>query len=166
MKIDVLIQKIVDFMPQLNTASNSDSGEVSFGILKAMMMVAAVDGHISPLEMQAFWSNAKKFNNVSPNDLPQLWKSALSSAGYLAMQAMVMPKDELVSEFLRTVDADFVHLVTKASHEVRKNAFKCLKAMAEADGDYSDIEKDCIGALLKLVREKWEVETAIKSVHL
>lgn len=166
MKVDDLIQKIIDFMPQMNASPAADAGAASFGILRAMMMVAAVDGHISPPEMQAFWANAKKFGNVDPRELPALWKSALSSAGYLALQAMMLPKDELVAEFLRVVDDDFVQLVSKATHDVRKSAFKCLRSMAEADGDYSEIEKTCIGALLSLVREKWEVDSAIKSIHL
>lgn len=165
MSIDGLIKKIVDFMPDLN-ASKKDSGIVSFGILKTMMMIAAVDGQITPAEMLAFWSTAKKFSNIDPSALPALWKSALTSAGYLALQAMMLTKDELVSEFVRVVDADFVQLVIKAPHDIRKCAFKCLKSMAEADGDYSTIEKACIGELLSIVREKWEIETAVKTVHL
>ena len=56
--------------------------------------------------------------------------------------------------------------VTRESHEVRKNAFRWLKDMAEADGDYSDIEKACIGELVRIVREKWEIDIAVRAAHL
>ena len=56
--------------------------------------------------------------------------------------------------------------VTRESHEVRKNAFRWLKDMAEADGDYSDIEKSCIGELVRIVREKWEIGIAVRAAHL
>ena len=38
--------------------------------------------------------------------------------------------------------------------------------MTEADGDYSDIEKACIGELVRIVREKWEIDVAVRAAHL
>ena len=82
------------------------------------------------------------------------------------MQALLMTKDELVAEFIRLADVDFIQRITKESHEVRKGAFKCLKTIAASDGDYSDIEKACIGELVRIVKEKWEIEVAVRATHL
>ena len=38
--------------------------------------------------------------------------------------------------------------------------------MTETDGDYSDIEKACIGELVRTVRGKWEIDVAIRAAHL
>ena len=35
-----------------------------------------------------------------------------------------------------------------------------------ADGDYSDIEKACIGELVRIVREKWGIGIVIRAAHL
>ena len=165
MQIEKLIQKIVDFLPGL-AAEEKDTKFVTLGALKAMMLLSAVDGDISRDEMKTFWDHAQRCKDIDSETLNDLWKSALTSAGYLAMQSLLMGKDELVAEFMRLVDADFVQRVTRESHEVRKNAFRWLKDMAEADGDYSDIEKACIGELVRIVREKWEIDVAIRAAHL
>ena len=33
-------------------------------------------------------------------------------------------------------------------------------------GDYSDVEKTCIGALVRHVREVWELKVAVPAAHL
>ena len=165
MKINGLLEKVIEFLPAL-VNKEKNSFFIDLGILKTMMMVAAVDGNISQPELRAFRNYALSRPGLEEETFNAVWKSALTSAGYLAMQALLMTKDELVAEFIRLVDADFIQRVTKESHEIRKNAFKCLKAVAEADGDYSDIEKACIGELVRIVKEKWEIEVAIRATHL
>ena len=165
MKTNGLIEKLIEFMPVL--ADNGKSSLlIDFGILKTMMMLAAVDGNISQPELKAFRDYALSRPGLDDETFGEIWKSALTSAGYLAMQALLMTKDELVAEFIRLVDADFIQRIVKESHEVRKSAFKCLKAMAEADGDYSDVEKSCISELVRIVREKWEVDISVRAAHL
>ena len=165
MQIEKLIQKIVNFLPGL-TVEEKDSKFVTLGALKTMMLLSAVDGDISREEMRTFWEHAQRCKDIDLASLNDLWKSALTSAGFLSMQSLLMGKDELVAEFIRLVDADFVQRVARESHEMRKNAFRWLKDMAEADGDYSDIEKTCIGELVRIVREKWEIDVAVRAAHL
>ena len=165
MQIENLIRKIVDFLPGL-TVEEKNSKFITLGALKAMLLLSAVDGDISRQEMKAFWDHVQRCKNIDSDTLNDLWKSALTSAGYMAMQSLLMEKDELVAEFIRLTDTDFVQRIARESHNVRKNAFRWLKDMAEADGDYSDIEKACISELVRLVREKWEIDVAIRAAHL
>ena len=165
MQIEKLIRTIVDFLPGL-TVKEKDTKFVTLGALKAMMLLSAVDGDISRDEMKTFWDHAHRCKNIDSGTLNDLWKSALTSAGYLAMQSLLMEKNELVAEFIRLIDADFIQCVARESHDVRKTAFRWLKNMAEADGDYSGIEKACIGELVRIVRAKWEIDIAVRAAHL
>ncbi len=165
MKIDKLVRKIIEVVP-CGGQSTPASRDIEFGLLKAMMMVAAVDGEITKDEVACFWQRARQCKDVDAAWLDDVWKSALSSAGYLAMQSLLMTRDELVAEFLRVVDEDFTKRFVPAPHDVRRNAYRFLKAMAEADGDYSDVEKACIGALVQHVRDIWELKVAVPAAHL
>ena len=165
MKIEELIKKIVEFIPA-GASATPTSRDLEFGLLRAMMMIAAVDGEITKNEIACFWQRAKQCPDIDPVALNEAWRSALTSAGYLAMQSLLMTRDELVAEFLRVVDNDFVKRLIPAPHDVRKSAYKCLKAVAEADGDYSEIEKACISALVLHVKDVWEQKVAVPAVHL
>ena len=56
--------------------------------------------------------------------------------------------------------------IIPAPHDVRKSAYKCLKAVAEADGDYSEVEKACISVLVRHVKDAWDLKVATQGVHL
>ena len=165
MKIEELIKKIVEFIPAGAQAVPANR-ELELGLLKTMMMIAAVDGEITKKEISCFWQRAKQCEGLDAASLDAVWRSALTSAGYLAMQSLLLSREELVAEFLRVVDDDFVKRLVPAPHDVRKSAYKCLRAVAEADGDYSEVEKACIGALVRHVKDAWELKVSVQSVHL
>ena len=131
---------------------------LDFGVLRTMMMIAAVDGEVSKSEMEEFLKMATDGSIGTGKAFDRLWKASLRSAGYLSMQAKLLEKDELVKEFLAEAECDFVQNVMYENRQERENAFKCLETMAAADGDYSEIERACITALVERVKKAWEDE--------
>lgn len=165
MKIDTIFGKLFPLMSK-RVRHAADGYPVSLGLLKTMMMIAAVDGDISKPEMALYWKYAQQLKENDDITLADIWKKALGGAGYLAMQALLLSEDELVDEFLKEVERDFVQKVASEPSEARKQAFECLKAMGEADGEYSPVERRCIFELMKRVKAAWELDVAICAAHI
>jgi len=134
-------------------AGKNKFGKLDFGTLKAMMMLAAVDGDVSAGEIGQFWEMAKQCRGYGEASFGELWESALRSAGYLLLQSRLLSPDELVAAFVREAEKDFVREVIQEVSKDREQAFDRLVRMAGADGDYSDIERRCLEALTKHVKE-------------
>ena len=61
-----------------------------------------------------------------------------------------------MAAFVKEAEKDFVGEVILETSEERIRAFDFLDRMAMADGDYSEIERDCIVALVKKVKSARE----------
>ena len=81
-----------------------------------------------------------------------MWDEALRSAGYILLQSRFLDHEGLVAVFIAEAEKDFISEVVLKTAEERIRAFDFLDRMAMADGDYSEIERDCIVALVKKVR--------------
>ena len=75
----------------------------------------------------------------------------MRSAGYLLLQSRFLSRDELVETFVRESERDFVGEIMLETSGERARAFEFLDRMAKADGDYSEIERACVIALVKRV---------------
>jgi len=126
---------------------------VDAAVLKTAMMLAAVDGQVGVAEMAFFRRLAETCRGFNEHAFEDLWEKALHSAGYLFLQSRLMGKDKLVDAFLREAEGDFLKEIALEPSEERERAFACLEKMAEADGDYSEIERVCIQSLSKMVGE-------------
>ena len=125
---------------------------MDFVLLKTTLMLAALDGEVAEDEIGRFKELAAKCRGYSGESFEALWDSAVRSAGYLLLQSRFLGKDELVAAFVREAERDFVgEIVLEASAE-RTRAFEVLERMAMADGDYSEIERAAIDALLEAVK--------------
>lgn len=129
---------------------------LDFAVLKTQMLLAAVDGVISPAELSFFKTIAERYrDNVNGMTFETLWQSALHGAGYLMLQSQLLPHDELVAEFVREAEPDLVREIGAWNDESNRSAREALERMAGIDGDYSEIEHDCIQALMnRLGRDK------------
>ena len=127
-------------------------GTEDFVLLKTVLMLAAVDGEIAADEIARFRELAQKCRGYSGESFGVLWEQALRSAGYLLIQSQILERDELVALFVKEAEKDFVGTVILATKEERSRAFAFLERMAMADGDYSEIERDCIVALAQKVK--------------
>ena len=127
-------------------------GKADFVLLKTMMMLAAMDGEIADDEVDRFKELAAKCRGYNGESFEALWDSALRSAGYLLLQSRFLDHEGLVAAFVAEAEKDFVGEVAQETAAERIRAFDSLDRMAMADGDYSEIERDSIVALVKKVR--------------
>ena len=166
MKAANALQKLMGALPAAKPKTGDASLQLRCGVLKAMIMLSAVDGNITRPELELFWKYVREGEDLNEEIVSALWKDSLKAAGYLAMQALVLTPDELTLEFLEEVDDCFVQRVKGASKEVKVFAFEWLEAMAMSDENYSDIERKCIAALVRQVRDAWDMKAAIQGLHL
>ena len=133
--------------------SKGGLGKFERGVLKTMLMLAAVDGNVSASEIDAFRAMALESSGITGEAFAELWRDALHSAGYLALQAKLLRKDLLVAEFMREAEDVFVKAVASEPRSKWTKVFDGLNGIASADGDYSDVERECVNALVKRVCE-------------
>ena len=125
---------------------------LDFVLLKTALMLAAADGEVAADEIARFKELAAKCRGYSGESFEALWDAALRSAGYLLLQSHFLGHVELVAAFVKEAEKDFVGEVILETAEERIRAFDFLDRMAMADGEYSEIERDCIVALVKKVK--------------
>ena len=125
---------------------------LDFVLLKTTLMLAAADGEVAADEVVRFKELAAKCRGYNGETFETLWDAALRSAGYLLLQSHFLGHDELVAAFVKESEKDFVGEVILETAEDRVRAFDFLDRMAMADGEYSEIERDCIVALVKKVK--------------
>lgn len=150
METKKLFGKAWNFLEE-EKSSKEGFGKLDFGILKTMLMLAAVDGDISPDEFNHFKLQARTCAGFTDEAFDGLWRDALHGAGYLALQAKFLTKDELAVEFVREVEQDFVKELLAEKPVKWTKVFDCLNDMATVDGVYSEKERACINALVKRV---------------
>ena len=129
-------------------------GKLDLGVLQTMMMLAAMDGDISDKEISAFKEMASGCRGYDSASFQALFESTLRSAGYLLVLTRFLDHDALVAAFVREAEKPFTVPVARESTEDRTCAVGCLVRLAEADGDFSKIERDCIDALAKRVEDE------------
>ena len=121
-------------------------------LLKMSLMLAAMDGEIGEDEVARFKEYAAQCRGYNETSFDALWEKTLRSAGYLLLQAHFLRQDELVAAFVEEAKGDFVDELALETREERDRAFAFLERMAQADGDFSEVERASIAALLEAVR--------------
>ena len=130
-------------------------GKEDFVLLKTALMLAAVDGDVSAEEVSQFKELAEQCHGYCGKSFEVLWEQTLRSAGYLLLQSRFLDQEGLVAVFVKEAEKDFVGEVSQEDKSERVRAFEFLERMAMADGVYSDIERACVAALTKSVKEAW-----------
>ena len=75
----------------------------------------------------------------------------MAGAGFLILKGRFLTRDELIAAFVEEAEGDFVEALATGSNDEVKSAFDLLQTMAQADGTYSEMEGDCLVALVKRV---------------
>ena len=145
-----MMNRIKDVFAELTGKDRFE--RLDFVLLKTTLMLAAVDGEVAAGEVVRFRELAAKCRGYSGETFETLWDAALRSAGYLLLQSHFLGYDELVAAFVKESEEDFVGEVILETAEERIRAFDFLDRMAMADRDYSEVERDCIVALVKKVK--------------
>lgn len=106
-------------------------------VLKALMMLAAVDGEISKEELSLYRAFAEKIRSTKADRFDALWREALRGMAYIGFLSEILPPEEIAREYVRETGA------------IPRRFIVLLEKMAFADGNYSRIERDCVMALAR-----------------
>jgi len=166
MNIGQVVKKLSVFLSERMPASDDDFSHVVFDVLRMMMLLSAVDGNISRDEVVRFRELAHEIGHYSEEEADVLWVSFLQGAGYLSLRTKVDDPETCIAEFLRLADEGFVSKLAQASESVVKRTISCLESMADADGDFSPIEKACLKALFAKLNDLKERRAATGAIRL
>ncbi len=120
--------------------------DLDIAIVQIAMMIAGLDGNVSPEEYVAF-EDTLKFCGCPSQQVEEAFEKGLEVAGYIVLQSQRLPIDELIRAFVcragRTLPEGFKSLYGK---NLRK-AFMMWTIMAMSDNKYLDVERRGILAL-------------------
>ena len=112
-----------------------------WAVFRAVMMLAAVDGEIDKEELSLYRELAEKFREGDAADFDALWAESVKGMAYIGFLSEMLEPEDLVREF-----------VCEVGKGLGADGIAALERMAMADGEYSEIERDCIVALVKKVK--------------
>ena len=115
-----------------------ESDETESAVLKALMVLAAVDGEIAKEELALYRSLAEESRGEDGAPFGRLWERSVRAMAYIGFLSEMVGPEELVREYVREVG------------RVPRRFIALLEQMASVDGDFSRIERDCISALAGL----------------
>ena len=108
-------------------------------VFRAVMMLAAVDGEIAKEELSLYRELAEKSREGDAAGFDALWAESVKGLAYIGFLSEMLEPEALVREFVREV-----------GKELGPDDLATLERMAAADGDYSQIERECVAALAKI----------------
>ena len=127
--------------------TSTSTFDLASAILKAMMMLAAVDGEIDKEELSLYHEIAEKFRKRGTESFDDVWEKSVRAMAYIGFLSEMLTPEELVCEYVREAAEDF----PAESPERKREIISALERMAAADGDCSRIERDCVSSLAKRI---------------
>ena len=121
---------------EMRKCGDEGNGEFGWAVFRAVMMLAAVDGEIAKEELSLYRELAGEFREGNAVDFDAFWAESVKGMAYIGFLSEMLMPEELVREFVR-----------EAGKGLGADGIAVLERMAAADGDYSQIERDCISAL-------------------
>ena len=103
-------------------------------VLKAVMMLAAVDGEISKEELAMYRGLSEEFRGEGTAEF-DAWERSVRAMAYIGFLSEMLSPEELVCEYVREAG------------RIPRRFVSALEKMAAADGNCSRIERACIAAL-------------------
>ena len=125
---------------EMRKCGDGENGEFGWAIFRAVMMLAAVDGEIDKEELSLYRELAERMREGNAAGFDALWAESVKGMAYIGFLSEMLEPEELVREFVR-----------EAGNGLGADDIAALERMAAADGDYSQIERDCVSALAKMI---------------
>ena len=124
----------------------------NLAIVQIAMMIAGLDGVISPEEYIAF-EDIFKACGCCEEGYDDALERGLESAGYIVLQSQRLQPEALMNVFVKKVDGLLPGGLGNLHGEVARKAFMFWITMAVSDNNYSSIERKGILALKKASEE-------------
>lgn len=120
-----------------NEDGKAESDGTESAVLKALMMLAAVDGEISKEEMALYRTLAQESRGTDAATFDDRWERSVRAMAFVGFLSEMLQPEEIVREYVREAG------------RIPRRCIAALEQMASADGDYSRIERACVSALAK-----------------
>ena len=133
------------FAPEV---SSSESVVGESALLKAMMMLAAVDGEIAKEELALYRGVAERIRRGDASGFDSGWEDSVRSMAYVGFLTAVLPPEKIVREYMQEV-RETLGSIRSLPPERRKRFVSSLERLAVADGVYSPVERACVRELAK-----------------
>ena len=114
-----------------------------WSVLRTVMMLAAADGEIDKEELLLYRELAKRMREGNAESFDALWAESVRDMTYIGFLSEMLEPERLVREFVR-----------EAGRGLATDDVAVLERMASADGDYSRIERECVGALMASIADR------------
>ena len=123
-------------------------------VLKAMMMLAAVDGEIDKEELSLYHEIAESFRKQGMKAFDGIWEKSVRAMAYIGFLSEMLAPEELAREYVREASVEFSG--ASVTPERMQKVVSTLERMASADGDYSRIERGCIMGISGILAARGE----------
>ena len=122
------------------------TANLDIAIVQIAMMIAGLDGNVSPEEYVAF-EDILKFCGCQPKQIQESFEKGLESAGYIVLQSQRLPEEELVRVFVYRAEGLLPDGFKGLHGKDLRKAFMMWTVMAMSDNKYLDVERRGILAL-------------------
>ncbi len=127
--------------------------ELSIALIMVSMMIAGLDGEVSPEEYVAF-EDVMSMSGCSEEKANELFEKGLESAGYIVLQSRRLSDGELLDAFVRRVERLFPCGLDGLDILMARKAFMIWMVMVKADGRYVEIERRGMHRLQEVFNQK------------
>ena len=138
---------------KITMKSDKRERQKSYDVIQVAMMLAGLDGRVTPEEYVAF-EDIFRFYGCSDSELGGIFDRCLESAGYIVLQSQRLPSEELIVIFIDRARKVLSDHLPKFDAVDKRSAFMLWTIMAMSDSDYSSIERQGVIALLQVFDEK------------
>lgn len=133
--------------------SDKREREKSYAVIQVAMMIAGLDGKVTPEEYVAF-EDLFRFYGCPDSELDGIFDKCLESAGYIVLQSQRLPSEELIGIFIERARKVLSELLKQFDDADKRRAFMLWTVMAMSDSDYSSIERQGVIELLQVFDDK------------
>ena len=133
--------------------SDNHEREKSYAVIQIAMMIAGLDGKVTPEEYVAF-EDLFRFYGCSDSEFDGIFDKCLESAGYIVLQSQRLPSEELIGIFIERARKVLSDRLNKFDDADKRKAFMLWTVMAMSDSEYSSIERQGVIELLKVFNDE------------
>jgi len=140
-----------------NLFKNTRMNKSELAVLRISMLIAALDGNITSDELTAFRQLSESCEGYSTEEGEKALMSTLRSAGFLMLLSRFVKREFLLEVFVSEAES-ILPVFSNLSKQELEKAVQVWEKMANADNDFSEIERQAIDYLKKYVSIKGQVQ--------
>lgn len=126
-------------------------------VLRVSMLVAALDGDVCPDELREFERLARECEGFAKEEVDRAFAETLRSAGYVMLLSRVAAREAVLDAFVEEAERILPMIVDFGRLGI-DGAVEIWKKMANADGEFADVEREAIERLERLLNARLQAQ--------